>query len=188
MIQDLRYGGTGTDICATREEFTDGTNESAIATDFFGTGTFGDCMNARNNNTPADRGYLYNWAAAVQDAGAYPGGSYTGCTGNGSACKGLCPVNFHVPTKDEFFGANGDFLGSSDGRWNASSKWQGVLGGWCNNAGALSNQGNSAYYWSSTQAGTNTAYGLLFESGNVNSQYGDFKYYGYSLRCILDYN
>ncbi|MDR3184484.1 MAG: fibrobacter succinogenes major paralogous domain-containing protein [Prevotellaceae bacterium] len=126
---------------------------------------YGDCMNATNSSTPA-RGYLYDWAGAIQKAGAYFGSSSdVGCSGVGSgtsgtnpgACQGICPEGWHIPTGDYSNGeyqalhtAIGGCVTTNDDCWDASSAWEGVYGGYYSPNGALYDQGSCAYYGSST--------------------------------------
>jgi uncharacterized protein (TIGR02145 family) len=183
MTQDLRYGGPDGSACE-KLSFSGSTSEN-VNSNRFGEGTYGDC---RNNPAVANAGYLYDWAAAMQHPDAYYGNdAYVGCSGTTpmvNACKGICPEGFHVPTHAEFIDANDMFSGTNDGKWNASSEWQGVLGGWCNNTGTISSQGSEAYYWSSTQALASFAYNLSFGSGYVAPEYYNTKYTGFSVRCV----
>jgi uncharacterized protein (TIGR02145 family) len=40
-----------------------------------------------------------------------------------------------------------------------------------------------AYYWSSTESGTNNAYVLYYNSGNLNVN-ADNKFNGFQVRCV----
>jgi uncharacterized protein (TIGR02145 family) len=200
MIQDLRYGGYPNDNCVNRTAFTNANNADSIKLNRFGTGTFGDCTNARNDaTTPPERGYLYNWAAVMQNKDAYQGTNYAGCTvtdtypaGTEHPCKGLCPTGFHVPTWLEFDDAYNKFssyYGCSNYEcWNKDSQWEGVIGGMCHETGIL-DFADDANYWGSTQtqdADNPTLYYadfLTFNSGKSLVQC-DYKNYGFALRCV----
>jgi uncharacterized protein (TIGR02145 family) len=193
MVQDLRYGGSAWDACVNRTTFN-GTS-SSNPTHRFGTNTYGDCTNARNSDTPAERGYLYDWAAAMQAAAAAYGYSYYGCSGiteSANACQGICPPGFHVPTREEYVHADAMFIGyyscSDDACWRSVGGWAGVLGGYTSSAGSLSSQGSTAFYWSSKYDDSWNAYGLSFNSGTVfPGTYAGYKYYGRAVRCVRNY-
>jgi uncharacterized protein (TIGR02145 family) len=201
MVQNLKFG----DKC-NKEAYVGNTssdqkgNLTTISGDYFG-----DCMNRWDaSRTPDARGYLYNWAAAVNKSGAYYGGSYKGCSGksagttstNPGACRGICPVGWHIPTG----GTSGEFYDlhnasgrncstSSDKCWNASSDWEGVLGGDVLVSGALNGPGEHANYWTSTDYGNSVyAYCLLFYSTSVlpGTSFSS-KYSGFPVRCVRNY-
>jgi uncharacterized protein (TIGR02145 family) len=155
-------------------------------------------MNATNSSTPSNRGYLYNWAAAVTKADAY-NGSYQGCSGittAANACQGICPAGWHIPTGNtagEFYDLHYNYnrgcaTNNSD-CWNANSTWEGVLGGWCTNSGSLDEQGSRADYWSSTYCNASNAYLLIFfhNSTNPATETRHNKRDGRSVRCVRNY-
>ena len=49
---------------------------------------------------------------------------------------------------------------------------------------SLVSAGSLGYYWSSTPNGSSLAYSLYFLSGNVYASYSNFRYYGFSVRCV----
>jgi uncharacterized protein (TIGR02145 family) len=185
MVQDLRYGGSR-DACVNKTSFSGGSSEP---THRFGTNTYGDCTNIKNDDTPADRGYLYDWVAAMQNYWAC-----SGITESANACQGLCPSGFHIPTREEYTHADAMFKGyyGCDGAncWLPSNQWSGVLGGYYyyyyyndyyNNNG-LRSQGSSASYWSSSYYDSPSAY---FSSlPGLNSSNGGN---GMSVRCVRNY-
>jgi uncharacterized protein (TIGR02145 family) len=127
----------------------------------------------------------------MQDANAYGGGSYTGCTGvinSINVCKGICPAGFHVPTHDEFEDAIAKFpaMGCSGiNCWKSGSPWNGVFGGFCQNGDHCS-ETHHGYYWSSTGGGTGGASRLNLENGGKDIvEVGVVnRYSGLSLRCV----
>jgi uncharacterized protein (TIGR02145 family) len=194
MVEDLRYGGSDWDACANRTSFN-GTSSSA-PTHRFGTNTYGDCTNAKNGSTPAARGYLYDWAAAMQRSGAaYGYCSNVGCTGiaaTANTCQGICPPGFHLPTSEEFVHADAMFKGyySCDGQdcWRMTYGWSGSLGGSVNSGGTLNSQGLYAYYWTSTYYSCYSAYHLRYGNESMTIGTTDWnKYYGYPVRCVRNY-
>ncbi|MDR3184087.1 MAG: hypothetical protein LBT49_01580, partial [Prevotellaceae bacterium] len=164
---------------------------------------YGDCTSATATGTPSNRGYLYDWSAAMQKAGALYAlnanvgcaGTVTGTTGTlPGACPGLCPEGWHIPTgaADGEYKALHDAIGgcvnTNSNCWNAASSWEGVLGGACSSGGTLYNQGSYAYYWSSTYNGTNYAYRLNFDSSNTDpGTTTGLKNIGVSVRCVRNY-
>jgi uncharacterized protein (TIGR02145 family) len=199
MVQDLKFG----DRCKNNSFSSVSSNSqgkvSAVFTDYYGNCT----ALTDNSSTPDARGYLYDWAAAVNKSGAHYGGSYQGCSGksagttstNPGACRGICPEGWHVPTGasgGEFYdlhNASGrNCSASNDKCWNASSDWEGVLGGYCDSGGTLFVQGQHAHYWSSTYGDGNGAYNLVFYITVM--ELGTHKFYkniGFSVRCVRNY-
>jgi uncharacterized protein (TIGR02145 family) len=195
MVQDLKYGGAPTDNCATLTTFTGSTSTSNVTSNLFGTGTFGGC---RKNSDVANSGYYYDWAAVMQNAEAYRGGSYAGCTGTGAsanACRGLCPEGFHVPTNDEFKYTKTQFEKydgcSNSACWNESSAWQGARSGIIsdgNNSPADAN--HYANYHCSTPNGVNNVLLMSFQGGTGSVTVGNGphgKQAGFTLRCVRNY-
>ena len=52
-----------------------------------------------------------------------------------------------------------------------------------NTASSLYDAGYYGYYWSSTLVSSSVAYVLYFYSGGIRT-YGDYRYYGFSVRCV----
>jgi uncharacterized protein (TIGR02145 family) len=191
MVQDLKFG----DKCdKTAFSGSNGDDQTGKLSAVF-PGYYGDCR----NNTQANAGYLYDWAAAINKAGAYyNSGSDVGCSGTGStanACQGICPAGWHIPTGysdgefyDLHYNYNRGCATDNDDCWDANSTFEGVLGGWCNDSGTLGNQGGNANYWSSTYYNNYSAYYLGFTSGNTYpGMYSHYKYNGFSVRCVRNY-
>jgi uncharacterized protein (TIGR02145 family) len=104
MVQDLKFG----DKC-NKTTFTgsNGKDQTGNITSLTDKTYYGDCTDIRNSSTPSNRGYLYDWAAAINKSSAYSGSSANvGCSGilsgtvspNPSSCQGICPTDWHVPT------------------------------------------------------------------------------------------
>jgi uncharacterized protein (TIGR02145 family) len=198
MVQDLKFG----DLCGT--SFSGSTADQTGNVSSTGT-YYGDCTSATNTSTPANRGYLYDWAAAINKPGAYYGSTLTvGCSGTVTgtagiapgACQGTCPSGWHVPTGasdgngelQALHTAIGSCSTSNDYCWNASSMWEGVYGGYCGSKGTLTHQGDDAYYWSSMYGDIVSAYTLYFNSGTVRpGTYNVDKSLGRSVRCVRNY-
>jgi uncharacterized protein (TIGR02145 family) len=196
MVQDLKFGN----LCGTT--FSGSTADQTGHVSSIGT-YYGDCTAATSTSTPANRGYLYDWAAAINKAGAYYGSSTNvGCSGTVTgtagpapgACQGLCPAGWHLPTggpAGEYYALHHAIGGCSelkDGCWNDASAWDGVLGGYSNATGRLYGQSSDAYYWTSTYSVTTTAYYLYFADGSAFAGTAtDGKYYGFLVRCVRNY-
>jgi uncharacterized protein (TIGR02145 family) len=102
MVQDMKFGNK-----CDKTTYTGSTSvQTGKLTDLTDKTYYGDCSNARTSETPAARGYFYDWAATMNHANAFQGGSYRGCTGAISGysntiqhpCQGICPAGWHVPT------------------------------------------------------------------------------------------
>lgn len=158
MIADLRFGGVP-DIVAAKNTFT-GNSETVVGKigDFI-PDYYGDIVNITFNgsadiNPPrANRGYFYNWMAALQKADVSDGAAY-------EKAQGICPAGWHVPARSEFATLRTAF-GSLDGSFwgeDTGSKFNGVWGGDID-GGTRRNWGlgNYGYYWSSTKNANNNA-------------------------------
>jgi uncharacterized protein (TIGR02145 family) len=197
MVQDLKFG----DKC-DKTTFAGSTSDQAGSklTSIAGY-IYGEC---RNNSQP-NAGYMYDWAGAIQKAGAYNGSNVTNfqCTGvaagtgspNPGACQGIGPAGWHIPTGNTagvFYDVQNNYnrgcVTNNDDCWDANSTWEGVLGGFCNSNGSFGNHGSYGYYWSSTYLTTSTAYVLRFNSSGTvpGTHYGD-KPNGALLRCVRNY-
>jgi uncharacterized protein (TIGR02145 family) len=128
-------------------------------------------------------------------ADAYYGSSNNvGCSGSDySACQGICPVGWHVPTGAvggeilALFDATGGCVTSNDDCWNDASDWEGVRGGSVSPNGALDLPGKG-YYWSSTFFNYNNAYDLYFDPTlTTPATGGGAKRRGRAVRCLRNY-
>jgi uncharacterized protein (TIGR02145 family) len=193
MVQDMKFGN----LCGITFSGSNGSDQTGKVSNI---GTYyGDCTTLTNGGTPPARGYLYDWAAAINKAEAYYGTTTNpGCSGTGSsanACQGICPAGWHIPTgynDGEFYDLHYNYgrncATNNDDCWDASSTWEGVLGGYCTNSGSLGGQGGSAYYWSSTYFDSDNAYRLTFNSNNVRPGINAANNYaGFTVRCVRNY-
>jgi uncharacterized protein (TIGR02145 family) len=202
MVQDMKFGDKCNKDAFEGSTSSDQTGSKLTTISGY---IYGDCMNKWDaSKMPDARGYLYDWAAVIQKAGAFYGSTINpGCSGTvtgtvspaPSACQGICPAGWHIPTGN----TDGEFhtlhnvsgrgcVTDSDKCWNASSDWEGVLGGSCNSSGALSELGEYGKYWSSTYSSDNFAYYLRFNSTYVwpgTNRYN--KDTGRSVRCVRNY-
>jgi len=76
--------------------------------------------------------------------------------------------------------------GPNEGSTNESG-FSGLPGGLRHTNGDFGNRGFGGYWWSSTELGNNYAW-YCYLSYTTEAVYGgiDFKYFGYSVRCVMD--
>ncbi|MFZ9939969.1 MAG: FISUMP domain-containing protein [Bacteroidia bacterium] len=156
------------------------------------TGIRGWCSYNNDASNGTTFGKLYNWYA-VNDS------------------RGLCPTGWHVPTDSEwnvmvkYLDPNADTaaLGwqntnagtalksttgwNNNGNGTNSSGFTGLPGGYRNDNGGFGNVGNFGYWWSSSDAGSGSAWyrTLNYGSANVFRSNPDQRY-GFSVRCVRD--
>jgi uncharacterized protein (TIGR02145 family) len=158
-------------------------------------------------NSCAKYGRLYTWGTAMDSAGLWSTNG-KGC-GNDMECSPTNPVRgvfrdgWHLPTKAEFEtlissigdeGGVGGKLRSKNG-WNHSSRYQNtddysftaLPAGSRLSSGDYNNEGDNAFFWSSTEISGDMAYyiTLYYNSDHVKPAYL-FKSSGYSVRCVKD--
>ncbi|WP_295036710.1 fibrobacter succinogenes major paralogous domain-containing protein [uncultured Fibrobacter sp.] len=149
-------------------------------------------------------GRLYTWSAAMDSAGTFSSRG-KGC-GYGKICsptypvRGICPSGWHLSTKAEF-----EALFTNVGGKSTAAKMLKSTSGWKSNGNGedafgfsalpagyydrnyFDNDGNDAYFWSSTEYDSNYAYGMNLYYSNPNAfLYGNYKNYGFSVRCVKD--
>ena len=168
-------------------------------------------------NDPANcdtYGRLYTWAAAMDSVGKWSTNG-KGC-GYDQACyptypvRGVCPEGWHLPSNDEWealivavdgsiteytdLNTAGSKLKSLTG-WEASSGitnedafgFSALPAGYRVNNGNYYNEGNYAFFWSSTEYFSYDAY-YMYLFYNIDNAYldGYDKNYGLSVRCLKD--
>ena len=162
------------------------------------------CYNDDANNC-SKYGRLYTWAAAMDSVGTWSTNG-KGC-GYGTTCsptypvRGICPEGWHLPTKAEFetlFTAVGGQLTAgkvlkSTSGWNSGGNgsdafaFSALPAGYRSYIGICNYEGDYANFWSSTEDGSNGAYGMgLYYNDDVAYLIGNYKYYGHSVRCLKD--
>ena len=143
---------------------------------------------------------LYTWTAAVGKSEDVCGGEHNCDLGEGYV-RGVCPKNWHLPSKDEWnilFDAVGDstsagyFLKSKSG-WSTAGNGIDIYGFTVKPTGARFESGNYegigkyAYFWSSTELKDGYASGIYFfyptDYGFVKSFRKDISF---SVRCVKD--
>jgi uncharacterized protein (TIGR02145 family) len=196
MVQDLMFG----DKCSKTTISFVSSDQTGNVTSLTDKTYYGDCTNLKTSSTPSNRGYLYNWAAAINKAGAYYGSSSNvGCSGSASgtagsapgACQGICPVGWHVPTATEFNDAFAKFKSAygctNASCWLSADTWAGVIGGVCNSSLQFLYP-NAAHYWTSAYSSSTTAWNML---ANYSYSYTIDEYYNkwsaMTVRCMRNY-
>ena len=153
------------------------------------------CFGSKNSETTekcAVTGRFYTWSAAI---GKSQCGYGALCMFDGSRIQGICPDGWHLPTIGEWK----VLFSNVGGQDNAANVLKSKTGWRLNNNGADSfgfsalpagvnrsyNLGLQASFWSSTQIGAQSSYGIyLYLDEVVISDYD--KYYGQSVRCVKD--
>lgn len=154
-------------------------------------------------------GRLYTWAAAMDSAAIFSDNG-KGC-GNGKSCyptypvRGACPKDWHLPTQYEWTrlieevgdeSEAGRLLKSTKswftdeegtdayefsvlpaGMWAPAGK---QINGWYNNITRF------AYFWTSTDRANAEAHAIIFTTLDEVWLHKEFKYQGYSVRCVKD--
>jgi len=147
--------------------------------------------NIANCNT---YGGLYQWAEIVQ----YKNGATNNTSPNPAFTgnvQGICPTGWHIPTLTEFetlltaVNNNCNALkaigqGSGVGAGTNTSGFSALLAGYHGNL--FNRLGDQAYFLSSTQYNTITAYYLTLYHNLDTYPVPDYKSSGYSARCLKD--
>jgi uncharacterized protein (TIGR02145 family) len=196
MVQDLKFG----DKC-NKTTFTgsNGKDQTGNLTSLTDKTYYGDCTNIKISSTLPNRGYMYDWAAAINKSSAYNGSSANvGCSGTASgisgtvpgACQGICPAGWHVPTG----GSDGEFMAlhtaggcstSNADCWKADSVFEGVAAGIFKNNQIM--YSDAGFYLTSTYVSMRCMYELNFSSTTAPANPVADKYNGYTLRCVMNY-
>ena len=133
-------------------------------------------------------GNYYNWYTATAGTGTQNGVT------SGNATSSICPKGWKLPTG----GANSDITGLTGALVNIttntgsvptqsftmqSSPNYFVLSGYYNSG--VNNQGSYGRWWSRTAGSASNAYGLYLYTSYVAPQGSNYKYFGYSVRCLV---
>ena len=149
-------------------------------------------------------GRLYTWAAAMDSVGVWSTDA-KGC-GNNPSCfpsgtiRGICPEGWHLPSKDEWdtlltvvgdSSVAGTRLKSTS--WmdeivgengSGDSGFMGLPAGNRNLYGKFIDEGDNAYFWSSSEFNSHDGIGMDLLHDNNGRLSNSGKPYGYSVRCI----
>ncbi len=153
-------------------------------------------------------GRLYTWAAAMDSVGSWSTNG-KGC-GYGSTCsptgtiRGICPEGWHLPSYDEWntlFTAVGG-ISTAGAKLKSQTGWAAYDGITNEDSFGFSAlpagnrdyydgyyyyEGNYAFFWSSTEYNSYSAYYMyLYYDGDYAYLDYDNKDYGHSVRCVKD--
>jgi len=159
--------------------------------------TYGTYSNTDNGET---YGRYYTWAAAMDSAGLYSTNS-AGC-GYGKTCtvktpaRGICPEGWHIPTSNEWntlYSAIGSspYAMQAKGYWSDPKDTYGfsaLPAGRCYH-GSFNDVGSYARFWSATENYSQGTYSWNLDASGanlINGINGNYKYDGYSVRCLKD--
>ena len=150
----------------------------------------------------AKYGRLYTWAAAVGRSEDECGYGYE-CGLPSGDVRGVCPKGWHLPSRTEWealftavggSSTAGSKLKSQTG-WTAYSGitnedafgFSALPAGYRGSRGSFYDGGDRAYFWSSTEYYSTSAYNMYlyynYGSGYLDNNY---KYIGFSVRCVKD--
>ncbi|MDR3350942.1 MAG: hypothetical protein LBN98_04795 [Prevotellaceae bacterium] len=88
----------------------------------------------------------------------------------------MCPSPWRVPTTEDFF----ELLAANAAAADLQAAWG--YGGYANST-SVEYTGSYAWYWASTENGTNYAYFMNFSTSGADTGYAS-KYYGFQVRCV----
>jgi uncharacterized protein (TIGR02145 family) len=192
MVQDLKFG----DKC-DKTDFTRSTSDrTGNVTSLTDKLYYGDCKNVTDASTPPNKGYYYDWAAAINLPKAYYGsGIDVGCSGTGAsanACQGICPNGWHVPSGSadgepnilRTFNVGCDY--NTPACWMSADGLETVLGGWVDDNGSVM-WPEHWNYWTSTKIENS----IYIYTGDIDFLRLDddnpVPGGGFRLRCVLNY-
>ncbi len=125
---------------------------------------------ANDESNVAEYGYLYDWETAQK----------------------ICPSGWRLPTKKDFQAILDNF-GDDREAYNAiipggSSGLSVPFGHWHDMDPNADTEGDYAYYWSSSESDTNSAWNLDVDGENdmTYMDYTKSKNFGFSVRCLKD--
>ena len=188
MAQDLMFGN-----CNANSFKNDQSEAATTITPTVAEGYVGHCR------TDAESTY-YNWPAVMNNSKAYYASSDNSfqCTGIGtstSACQGICPTGWHVPTgktDGEFYTLHTALASyaqcTNQKCWLNPAMPEVVAGGYVEPNGSMWCTGGYKY-WTSTAANANQVYHAhvcsAFTAGN--DYYNVDKRWGARVRCVRNY-
>lgn len=99
------------------------------------------------------------------------------------------PDGWRLPTSKEWLQICAEFGAKDDGYSPEAIQaklWLDLNGWQASDSSGVSNQGSYGHWWSSTASSGTSAYNLLLYTTSVYPQYNDYKYYGFSVRCVKE--
>ncbi|MBQ3263872.1 hypothetical protein IJH06_02070 [Candidatus Saccharibacteria bacterium] len=191
MMTNLNLGATDltTDLTSSNTNLSDTITASTFngwkKTSGTGTYTSGEFISVSGTDSTSGTAYgtLYNYCAA--SAG-------TICTSSNSnnASSDLCPAGWRLPTSNfegEFATLYGNVSYNTYDKMRASVANGGAafaLAGYFYKS-TPTGQGSYGAYWSSTRFNSTHMHRLYLSTSDVDPSNNAYRYYGYSIRCIL---
>lgn len=139
-------------------------------------------------------GVLYNWTAAMAGSAS--------STTSPSGVQGACPAGWHLPSSAEWttletYVAGTSTIGSalkSTTGWTAGGDTEmdaygfSALPGGYYDGDKFDNVHNDGNWWTATEIAASIAHEryMNYYYGAYGSSFGNFKYYGFSVRCVQD--
>jgi uncharacterized protein (TIGR02145 family) len=198
MVQELKFG---TCLNSTANWVAESSEAATTQGTTVAPGYIGHC---RASSQPL-AGYYYTWAAAMQNSLAYYGsnnkaftcsGTLTGSgAGNPSACRGICPMGWHIPTGGNNSEIN-TLLVTVAESCNATSElcttraalWEPHPGGYVTSDGNLNEGESYVDMWSSSFDLNAFAWALRFRwSDDTIIRANSVKNNGLYVRCVMNY-
>ena len=100
----------------------------------------------------------------------------------------VCPKGFTLPTSSDYSSLTTTYHITNDSTGPTKLRQSPLdfvyTGVYSYSIGSLRNEGSIGYYWSRTAYSGTGAYGLYFNSSNVNPQYFITRGIGFALRCV----
>lgn len=148
-------------------------------------------------------GRLYLWSAAMDSVGAWSTngkdcGDLTSCSPT-DPVRGVCPEGWHLPSNTEWetmliavggVSTAGKVLKSTSG-WNGNGTddfgFSALSAGYRFVRGDYDLEGSKTYFWSSTEKDNNRAISMSLNGNDDNAFLnGNYKFLGFSVRCLKD--
>jgi uncharacterized protein (TIGR02145 family) len=140
---------------------------------------------------------LYQWAEAVQYQNGASKNTSPSPPFSGNV-RGICPTGWHLPSDAEWTTLENTLGGSNvagtalksvnNGNGNNSSGFNALQFSGFREPSGFSYSGSfCAFFWSSSESSSIGAINRRLNPFNsVVNRYSDYKYYGYSVRCLKD--
>ncbi len=179
MTQNLRLTGEKT---LTPADSDVASNYTLPASDINGYNASNYYANQMYYAGDETNGAYYSWTAATAGTGD---ANLT----SGDAPSSVCPKGWKLPPNSgngsytNFTSAAGIANNSAGSTKIRSAPYNCPYAGYVLNS-SLGNVGSWGYYWSRTAGSTNAAYGLYFNSTNVDPANYANLYFGFSVRCV----
>jgi len=129
-------------------------------------------------------GGYYNYCAASAGSYCYGDGTSEG-TSSGNATEDICPKGWRLPTSS----STGEYQALyNNARYNTYANYRSALRLPISGLfvyGSASDQGSGGNFWASTRGYNSSMHSLRLSTSDVTPSGGGYRYYGYSVRCVL---